>query len=182
MAVMMIALPAHAKLLKGYVLVNGVQRAAEYTQLTDNTVSVGSGKNACIQQYTSGFLTIPGEYDYVKAIYISTLCLHLHYLRADGTRLTVETIDDSGESTPVIMQPRRQPVEVVRGENGIFTFTMPAAPVTVKATFGQSIITEVDRLNIEQHSGGTRYNLMGQPVGKGYKGIVIENGAKRIIR
>lgn len=51
MAVMMIAMPAHAhaKLLKGYVLVNGVQQAAEYTQLTDNTVSVGSGKNACIQ-------------------------------------------------------------------------------------------------------------------------------------
>ncbi len=56
---LLLATPAHAKLIKGYVLIDGDQVPAEYTKLSDNTVSVGSGKNACIPQYTAGHLTIP---------------------------------------------------------------------------------------------------------------------------
>lgn len=57
--VLMLAMPAQAKIIKGYVLINGDQVSAEYTKLSDNTVSVGSGKNSCIPQYTAGHLTIP---------------------------------------------------------------------------------------------------------------------------
>ncbi len=56
---LLLATPAHAKLIKGYVLIDGDQVPAQYTKLSDNTVSVGSGKNACIPQYTAGHLTIP---------------------------------------------------------------------------------------------------------------------------
>lgn len=56
---LLLATPAHAKLIKGYVLIDGDQVPAEYTKLSDNTASVGSGKNACIPQYTEGHLTIP---------------------------------------------------------------------------------------------------------------------------
>lgn len=48
-----------AKLVKGHVLLNGVRVPAEYTVLTDNTVSLGSGRNASISQYCSGRVTIP---------------------------------------------------------------------------------------------------------------------------
>ena len=58
---MLLAVPAHATLIKGYVLIDGKEVPAEYTLLGNNCVSVGSGKNACISQYTKGFLTIPGE-------------------------------------------------------------------------------------------------------------------------
>ena len=56
-----ICLPLQAEVLKGYVLINGKQVAAEYTKVDEGTVSVGSGQNSCIPQFTEGFLTIPGE-------------------------------------------------------------------------------------------------------------------------
>lgn len=59
--IMLIAAPVHAAMITGYVLIDGKQVPAEYTVLTGSTVSVGSGKNACIPHYTTGFLTIPGE-------------------------------------------------------------------------------------------------------------------------
>ena len=60
-AIMIIASPAGASILKGYVLVDGKQVPAEYTKLSDNTVSVGNGKNSCISTYTAGYLTVPAE-------------------------------------------------------------------------------------------------------------------------
>ena len=42
--------------------------------------------------------------------------------------------------------------------------------------------TGIVDLNAVQPKSGQRYNLMGQPVGKDYKGIVIEDGKKLIVR
>jgi hypothetical protein len=68
------------------------------------------------------------------------------------------------------------------GENGTYTFAMPAAPVTVNATFKESTVTGVVDINAADRKSGQRYNLMGQPVGNDYKGIVIEDGRKIIVR
>ena len=54
---------SYADVVKGNVYINGKSVPAEYTILSENTVSVGSGQNACIPQYTKGFLTIPGTVD-----------------------------------------------------------------------------------------------------------------------
>ena len=72
-------------------------------------------------------------------------------------------------------------VELSPGENGTYTFAMPAAPVTVSATFKESTPTAIDKINTVAKSG-QRYNLMGQPVSRDYKGIVIEDGRKRVIK
>ena len=96
--------------------------------------------------------------------------------------LTVERVDDNQPSGATMMLQRGTPIEVTVGTNGTFTFKMPPAPVTVNATFMQNIITGVDNLNINQQRCLTRYNLMGQPVRDDYKGIVIENGVKKIMR
>lgn len=90
--------------------------------------------------------------------------------------LTVTTVDAASGA------PLRENVDLTEGENGTYTFKMPPAPVTVNATFKQSTPTGVDNLNVEQQQNGKRYNLMGQPVGNDYKGIVIENGVKKIMR
>ena len=71
-------------------------------------------------------------------------------------------------------------VELTPGENGTYTFEMPAAPVTINATFRETVITAVTDLTKTQPTG-QRYNIMGQPVGKDYKGIVIENGKKKVV-
>ena len=42
--------------------------------------------------------------------------------------------------------------------------------------------TGLDEINAAQPKSGIRYNLMGQPVSKDYKGIVIEDGKKFIVR
>ena len=52
---------AQNTIINGYVLVDGKQVKAQYTKLDGNTVMLGTGQNACISQYTSGFVAIPGE-------------------------------------------------------------------------------------------------------------------------
>lgn len=61
MALLMMAVAgAHAQVLKGTVLLNGNEVRAEYTKLSDNTVALGSGHNACISQYSEGRVSVPG--------------------------------------------------------------------------------------------------------------------------
>jgi hypothetical protein len=90
--------------------------------------------------------------------------------------LTVTTVDNASSA------PLRDNVDLTPGENGTYTFAMPAAPVTVSASFKESTPTAVDNLNIDNSKSSVRYNILGQPVGKDYKGIVIENGHKRVIK
>lgn len=96
--------------------------------------------------------------------------------------LTVTTVDGTDPSGAPMLAPRRANVDCTAGENGTYTFLMPAAPVTVNATFKESTVTGLIDLDAAQPNSGQRYNLMGQPVGKDYKGIVIEDGKKMIVR
>ena len=89
--------------------------------------------------------------------------------------LTVTTVDATSGA------PIRANVDLTEGENGTYTFDMPAAPVIVSASFKESTPTGIDEINTSAKIG-QRYNMMGQPVGKDYKGIVIENGRKIIMR
>ena len=94
--------------------------------------------------------------------------------------LTVTTVD--GEPSGAPLRLRGGSLELTPGENGTYTFQMPAAPVAVTATFREAIATGVEDINVAPAKSGQRYNLMGQPVGKDYKGIVIEDGKKRVIK
>ncbi len=115
---------------------------------------------------------------------------------AEGETVTLTVMPDNGYEletltvTPVDGEPSGAPmlrlsggtVELTPGENGTYTFAMPAAPVTVNATFKESTVTGVVDINAADRKSGQRYNLMGQPVGNDYKGIVIEDGRKIIVR
>ena len=94
--------------------------------------------------------------------------------------LTV-TIVDANTSDGAPMRLRGGTVELTEGENGTYTFQMPAQPVTVNATFKKKVPTAIEEINADSRSG-QRYNLMGQPVGKDYRGIVIEDGRKIIVK
>ena len=95
--------------------------------------------------------------------------------------LTVATVDGEPSGAHVL-RLRGGSLELTPGENGTYTFQMPAAPVTVNATFKETVVTGVEDINVATTKRGQRYNLMGQPVGNDYKGIVIENGKKRVIK
>lgn len=55
------AAQAQGTVIKGYLLVDGEQVVAAYTKLSDNTVMLGTGQNACMSQLIGGHVTVPGE-------------------------------------------------------------------------------------------------------------------------
>ena len=60
--VLMLSLTASAQIMKGTLRIGDKVVTAEFLKLSDNTVAVGNGRNACVSQYESnGLLTIPGE-------------------------------------------------------------------------------------------------------------------------
>ncbi len=95
--------------------------------------------------------------------------------------LTV-TFTNEDEPSGAPLRLRGGNVELTPGDNGTYTFEMPAAPVTVSATFKKSYPTAIEEINANEKKHGQRYNLMGQPVGKDYKGIVIQDGKKILVK
>ncbi|MBQ9651337.1 MAG: hypothetical protein IJV13_03870 [Prevotella sp.] len=67
-------------------------------------------------------------------------------------------------------------------DNGDGTWTLAMAASDVTISIDNGTVTAVTDLNTDNAYSGQRYNLMGQPVGKDYKGIVIEDGKKVIVR
>ena len=98
----------------------------------------------------------------------------------ESLTVTIDNNEPSGIST--LRRRGAETVELTPGENGTYTFEMPAAPVTVNATFTEIIVTGVTDINAAQSKTGQRYNVMGQPVGNDYRGIVIQDGKKLIVR
>lgn len=69
---------------------------------------------------------------------------------------------------------------LVENADGTWTLTMPADSVTISIDKGS--FTGLNELDSPQPKSGRRYNPMGQPVGNGYRGIVIQDGRKFIVR
>ena len=70
-------------------------------------------------------------------------------------------------------------VEVTDGK-----FTMPADDVTISVTFKEATPTAISGINADAaaDNDAPAYNLAGQKVGKGFKGIVIKNGRKVVMK
>ena len=65
-------------------------------------------------------------------------------------------------------------------EEGDYTFTVDKENMTL--VIEGETLTAIENLKIDNNVKSGRYNLMGQPVDENYKGIVIENGVKKIQR
>ena len=72
--------------------------------------------------------------------------------------------------------------QVVRHSDITVIFDCEATTVIYTKVELESTSTGVEDINAAQPKNGQRYNLMGQPVGKDYKGIVIQDGKKVIVR
>ena len=79
---------------------------------------------------------------------------------------------------------RRTGVEipVTKVDESTYTFEMPDGDVMVNATFVQEVLTSIDRIDADRNDNSVRYNINGQRVSGDYRGIVIENGKKRVVR
>lgn len=69
--------------------------------------------------------------------------------------------------------------DLVDNGDGTWTLTMGAEDVTITI---DDTVTGIADVDAARPATGIRYNLMGQPVGDGYKGIVIQDGRKFIVR
>ena len=115
-----------------------------------------------------------------------------------GTTVTLAVIPDEGYelealivTTPdeasgaALLAPRRANVDYTQGDlPGTYSFEMPDAPVTVNATFKEKEPTAINSVVSDPRFplDGRRYNILGQPVGPDYKGVVIRNGKKIVIK
>lgn len=66
----------------------------------------------------------------------------------------------------------------VAADNSYYEFQMPASDVTITATFSST--SGISNVNAENAKNAVRYNLAGQKVNAGYKGVVIMNGKKML--
>lgn len=64
----------------------------------------------------------------------------------------------------------------VAADNSYYEFQMPASDVTITATFSST--SGISNVNAAKAENGVMYNLAGQKVNNGYKGVVIMNGKK----
>lgn len=88
------------------------------------------------------------------------------------------------QSAPAMRAPGATAFKASNGDlvdngDGTWTLTVTAEDVTITV---DDTPTGVTTVNADAAKSGRRYNLMGQPVGKDYKGIVIEDGRKVIVR
>ena len=66
----------------------------------------------------------------------------------------------------------------VAADNSYYEFQMPAKNVTITATF--SPVSGISNITAAKAENAVRYNVAGQVVDKGYKGLVIVNGKKML--
>lgn len=97
------------------------------------------------------------------------------------SELTVTTVDKS--SAPSSMRLTGvENIETTKVNDNTYTFVMPDADINVNATFAMNQPTAITDMGANVPGSGQRYNLMGQPVGPDYRGIVIVYGKKLIVR
>ena len=185
----------------GSFIVIDLDSETEQNVITTTQVATARGKNWTVYGLTGGDWQ---EYDGIELTYAISLPESFEHgtvecdktTAAEGETVTLTVIADNGyelETLTVTLTNEDEPsgaplrlrggsLELTPGENGTYTFAMPAAPVTVNATFKETVATGVEDINVAAAKTGQRYNLMGQPVGNDYKGIVIEDGKKVIVR
>ena len=76
-------------------------------------------------------------------------------------------------------------IQIMGIKDGTATITVgsvngKATPATIEVTV--QAVSGVEDINVDNNGSQRRYNVFGQPVGKDYKGIVIEDGKKLIVR
>lgn len=94
------------------------------------------------------------------------------------------TLAQGGSAAQGVPPMRRADGEipVTKVDESTYTFEMPDGDVTVNATFAQEVITSIDQIDADRDSNSVRYNINGQRVSSDYRGIIIENGKKRVVR
>ena len=96
----------------------------------------------------------------------------------EGAGVTITATPAEGyEVDAVVVKAGETAIEVTAGANNSFNFEMPKADVTITVTFKEST-TGISNIAADKANSTVIYNLAGQRVANGFKGIVIKDGKK----
>ena len=96
----------------------------------------------------------------------------------EGAGVTITATPAEGyEVDAVVVKAGDQDVAVKAGDKGTFTFEMPTSDVTITVTFKEAA-TGISNIAADKAKSAVIYNLAGQRVDNGFKGIVIKDGKK----
>lgn len=146
----------------------GIMRNSAHTNVT-NCLSTATCTNAT--QFNSIY-----HYIYGNGTTVNTYIVNCDGTSTDhgtaGTKVTTDQLADGTIATA--LQAGRTEEVWVQDE-------ITVAPM-LKIFLQDNINSGIEEINAAKPKSGKRYNLIGQPVGKDYKGIVIEDGQKIIVR
>ena len=105
----------------------------------------------------------------------------LENYKLDKISVTLEQDGGTAQGVPPMRRAGAE-IAVTKVDDTTYTFEMPDGSVTVSATFAKEVPTSIDSIDADSDNNAVRYNINGQRVSGDYRGIVIENGKKRVVR
>lgn len=101
--------------------------------------------------------------------------------KLDKISVALEQDGGTAQGAPAMRRAGAE-IAVTKVDDTTYTFEMPDGSVTVSATFAKEVPTSIDSIDADSDNNAVRYNINGQRVSGDYRGIVIENGKKRVVR
>ena len=174
------------------VNVPGVVEAEDYVSCSDGVVAkIGNGGTVMGNTTTNAWIEYTvnisqaGKYSYEATVSSAgSSSFHMALIDADGNEKTLGTIS----------VPQTGSLDTYQVKTGKIRNAFKAGKQTLRITFTggncnidkiKFICTEpagITEIMSDDAAYGVSYNLSGQKVGAGYKGIVIRNGKKVIIK
>ena len=184
--------------LRPVVKLEGVQFADNHyaTWYGDQNLTVPEGLEAYVVSAVEDDKAVVEPISYIPAgvgvlLYSETSCENIYTGKYHGTTETVTSLlTGSLESQTVNDGYLLYNDSFVRAESGTtiaphrcyLPVENPSSAPSLLRIVNPNVTTGIEDLTVPASGNGQRYNLMGQPVGPDYRGIVIQNGKKILVK
>ena len=184
--------------LRPVVKLEGVQFADNHyaTWYGDQNLAVPEGLEAYVVTNVVDYKAVVEPVSYIPAgvgvlLYSETSCENIYTGKYHGTTATVTSLlTGSLESQTVNDGYLLYNDSFVRAQSGTtiaphrcyLPVENPSSAPSLLRIVNPNVTTGIEDLTVPASGNGQRYNLMGQPVGPDYRGIVIQNGKKILVK
>ena len=189
----------------GYFTADNTQIMLESVQFADNhfatwygnqNLAVPEGLEAYVVSAVEDDKAIIVPVDYLPAgvgvlLYSATACENIYTVKYHGTTETVTSLLVGSLEPQTVTDGyllyndsfvRAQSDTTLPAHRCYLRVENPSSAPSLLRIVNPNVTTGIENLTVPESGSGQRYNLMGQPVGPDYRGIVIQNGKKRIIK
>ncbi len=143
---------------------DGVIFTSDVTLLRNDRVDEVEGNKYCYFSFATKLMEDPADWDGLLPYRFGAVSEGDFRFYKNMMNLPLALTFDNGQAFQV--------------EEGTYTLTVDMENMTL--TINGESLTGIEDINVSNNVKSGRYNLLGQPVNENYKGIVIENGVKKI--